>query len=86
MEAIILVISIGLMNILCFFVGARIVQKIVKQEKIEINPVKVINKAIEERKEIKAKETEDEYYKTIMHNLDVYDGTDTGQLKIPIGK
>ena len=86
METIFLVITIGAVNVACFFLGAKIGQKIVRQETIEmpnLNPVKAVNNAITEYKQTKEKEAEDEYYKTILHNIDVYDGTSTGQKKVP---
>lgn len=70
-------------NVLSFVIGARIGQKIVKQEPIEVNPVKAVNKAVEEHKENKEKEAEDEYYKAIYHNIDNYTGDGLGQVDIP---
>ena len=60
METVLIIASIGIMNILCFFIGARVGQKVVRQEKIELNPIKAINKAKEENREKKEKELEDE--------------------------
>lgn len=86
---------IGLLCLLAFntvslvigvIIGASIGQKVVRQEKIEmpnLNPIKAVNKAITEHKESKEKQAEDEYYKTILHNAEVYDGTATGQKKVP---
>lgn len=74
------------MNILCFFVGAKIGQKVVNKETIEIpnlNPIKALDNAKQEKKERKEKEAEDEYVKTIMYNIDNYDGTSKGQKTIP---
>ncbi len=86
METVLIITSIGIMNILCFFIGARVGQKVVRQEKIELNPIKAINKAKEENREKKEKELEDEYIKTIMHNIDNYNGTSLGQKDIPSRK
>ena len=83
---ILLIVSIGIMNILCFFVGAKIGQKVVNKETIEmpnLNPLKAIDNAKQEKKERKEKEAEDEYVKTIMYNIDNYDGTSKGQKTIP---
>lgn len=83
---ILLIVSIGIMNILCFFVGAKIGQKVVNKETIEIpnlNPIKALYNAKQEKKERKEKEAEDEYVKTIMYNIDNYDGTSKGQKTIP---
>lgn len=86
METVLIIASIGIMNILCFFIGARVGQKVIRQEKIELNPIKAINKAKEENREKKEKELEDEYIKTIMHNIDNYNGTSLGQKDIPSRK
>ena len=57
METIILIISIGIMNILCFFIGAKIGQKVVKGEEIKapdiskLNPIN-IQKKREEKYEV----------------------------------
>lgn len=89
METILLVIAIGLVNLFSFIIGARIGQKIVRHETIEmpnLNPVKAVNNAITERRETKEKQAEEEYYKAILHNIDVYDGTGVGQVKVPTRK
>lgn len=89
METILLVIAIGLINLFCFITGAKIGQKVARQETIELpnlNPVKAVNNAITEHRETKEKQAEDEYYKAILHNIDVYDGTSVGQVKVPVRK
>lgn len=78
-----LAIIICLDSIICFVIGAKVGQKIVRQEPIEINPIKAVNKAIEEHKEALAKEAEDEYYKALMQNIDNYTGDSIGQVEIP---
>lgn len=86
MVTILLVITVALMCILSFITGAKIGQKTVKGEPIELpnlNPVKAVNKAITEHKEAKANQLEEEYNKTLLHNIEVYDGTSAGQKKLP---
>lgn len=78
-----LAIIICLDSIICFIIGAVIGQKVSRQEKIELNPVKVVNKAIEEHKEALIKDAEDEYYRTVMRNIDNYTGDSIGQVDIP---
>ena len=73
-------------NTLSFVIGAITGQKVVRREKIEINPVKAVTKAITEHKDKKEKEAEDEYYKTILQNIDNYNGTSLGQQKVPVRK
>ena len=82
METILLVIAIGVMCLLCFIVGARIGQKTVKGEDIElpnINPVKAVRNYQEEAEARK----EMEKYKVIEENINNYDGTPYGQQEIP---
>lgn len=83
METILLVVTIGLINVFCFLIGAKVGQKVVRQETIEINPIKAVNKAIEEHKEALIKDAEDEYYKAIYSNIDNYTGDSIGQVDIP---
>lgn len=86
METILLTITICLNSVVCFIIGAKVGQKVVRQEPIEINPVKAVNKAITEHKDKKEKEAEDEFYKAILQNIDNYDGTAVGQVKVPARK
>lgn len=82
METILLVIVIGLVCITSFAVGARIGQKVVKNEEIKLptlNPVKVVN----EIRESKEQQRELEKLRIIAENIDKYDGTGLGQKDIP---
>lgn len=86
METIILIISIGIMNILCFFIGAKIGQKVIKGEEIKtpdiskLNPMN-IQKKREEKYEV---EKEKSKLETILRNIERYDGTDAGQEDVPV--
>lgn len=86
METIILIISIGIMNILCFFIGAKIGQKVIKGEEIKapdiskLNPMN-IQKKREEKYEV---EKEKNKLETILRNIERYDGTDAGQEDVPV--
>ena len=82
METILLILSIGIMNILCFFIGAKVGQKVVRGETIEtpkIEPIKTIRE-YNESKEIKQ---EQERNRIIAENIDNYNGTPYGQQDIP---
>lgn len=86
METIILIVSIGIINILCFFVGAKIGQKVIKGEEIKapdiskLNPMN-IKKEREEKYEV---EKEKNKLETILRNIERYDGTDAGQEDVPM--
>lgn len=75
-------ILISTINLLCFYFGVRIGQKVAKKEEIKIeglNPVKVIetiNQSNEDKKE-------QERMRIIAENIDNYDGTGLGQQDIP---
>lgn len=77
MEAFIAVI-ISVSNILCFVIGAKVGQTIVKGERVEIpnlNPLK----AIRENNARKAVEAEHDKLHTILRNVEHYDGTGRNQ-------
>lgn len=82
-ETLILIAIIVASNIICFTIGAKIGQKIVRQETITLNPIKAVENAITEHKEVKIKEAEDEYFKAIYQNIDNYTGDSIGQVDIP---
>lgn len=77
-EIIILILGIGIMNILCFLIGAKTGQRVVKGEDVNIptiNPVK----AIETYKEDRRQKKEEENFNINLENIENYDGTGIGQ-------
>lgn len=83
METIILVLSIGIMNILCFFIGAKIGQKVIKGENIKLpNPIKIIEETKESWEFKKEQEEERERFERQMDNINNYNGTPLGQKDI----
>jgi len=67
-------------NILCFVVGAKVGQKVVKGDPVELpNPAK----AVREHKKRIAQEEEQNRINTILENIDRYDGTSIGQKEVP---
>jgi hypothetical protein len=79
-----LIAVVSALNIVCFFVGAKVGQKVSKGEPIEmpsLNPMKVIQEH-REQEEAKKKQNEIE---TIMRNIEKYDGTGYGQEDVPRG-
>lgn len=80
MENVLLILSIGALCIVCFFLGAKIGQKASRGETIDIpHPIE----ASRERKERKGKKEEADRFETIMRNIDTYDGTGSGQIDVP---
>ena len=67
-----------LLNVVCFLIGVKVGQKVDKGEEIELpslNPLEAYRKH-QDRKEA---EKEAEKVATIMHNIEAYDGTGSGQ-------
>jgi hypothetical protein len=82
METILLILVIGLINALCFFIGAKIGQKVVRGETIE-TPLKSPLEVVREAKSNFEYRKEQERLQTIADNIDNYDGTGIGQKDIP---
>jgi hypothetical protein len=83
MEALTL-LTVGALNIACFFIGAKLGQKVAKDEPIEtpnLNPVQMI----QAHREKKQAEREKKRIDIIMANIDAYDGTSKGQQEVPRG-
>lgn len=82
METIFIILVSGTLNAVCFFIGARIGQKVSKGETIEaptLNPMK----AIREREERKEADKESERLEIILQNIENYDGSPNGQRDVP---
>lgn len=78
MENILMILTLGTLNIVCFFIGAKVGQKVVKGESVEMPSVNPI-KAIREHNEKKSAEIEQNKFDAIMRNIERYDGTSKGQ-------
>jgi len=88
METAILIAIVGTLNIVCFFIGAKVGQTVSKGERIEtpeLNPVKAIKKHQERKAAEKEYEMEQSRIDTIMRNIETYDGTSKGQEDVPRG-
>lgn len=82
METILLIAITGTLNVVCFFIGAKVGQMVVKEEKIEmptLNPIQ----AIKEHQEKREMQKETDKLDTILKNIEVYDGTSNGQTDVP---
>lgn len=77
MEALLLAIM-GVANIACLVIGAKVGQKVAKGEDInlpKVNPMEIIR----ERQDKKQAQMEQDRLDTIMRNIEAYDGTGKGQ-------
>lgn len=87
MEALMLLVM-GITNLACFIVGAKVGQKVSKGETIEaptINPAEILREQRERKEERKQAEAEQEKIDTILQNIERYDGTSIGQKDVPRG-
>lgn len=86
MEALLL-LTMGAMNILCFIVGARVGQKAVRGEDINVPTITPPNpfEAYREREARREAQREADRMATILENIEKYDGTSAGQTDVPRG-
>ena len=81
MEALLLAVM-GITNIACFLIGAKVGQAASKGETIEtptVNPMKLYREK-EAKREV---QREQDRLETIMRNIEGYDGTSRGQEDVP---
>ena len=80
-ENILTIIALGTLNIVCFFVGAKIGQKVVKGEEIKA-PEITLPTPIQDYRKKKQEEAEQNKIDTIMQNIEAYNGTSAGQKEV----
>lgn len=78
METILIFTVCTLLNVVCFLIGAKVGQKVVKGEPIELPSVNPM-KAYREAQDKKQADKEAEKLERLMHNIEAYDGTSAGQ-------
>lgn len=79
---VLLLLVMGVTNILCFIIGAKVGQTVSKGETIEtpnLNPMEAIRRH-QERREA---DREQNRIDVIMQNIDRYDGSGAGQKDVP---
>ena len=82
METLLLIAVVGTLNVVCFFIGAKVGQTVAKGETIEapnLNPIEIVR----EYKEDKERRHTLDRINTLLENIDNYDGTSIGQKDIP---
>jgi len=85
METILIIAVVGTLNVVCFFIGAKVGQTVAKGKEIEtpkINGPVTLYKA---HKEAKEAEAEKNRLDVILANIERYDGTGAGQEDVPRG-
>lgn len=85
METILLIAVVGFICALCFVLGAKVGQKVVRGEEIEMPKISALNplKMYEEHKEKEEAEKELGKLDIILKNIERYDGTASGQEDVP---
>ena len=79
-----LVLVVGAMCIFCFLLGAKVGQKVVNGEPVELPNIDPF-KAYREHEARKAQREEQERVNAILRNIDSYDGTGNRQEDVPRG-
>ena len=87
MEAILIILTVGALNVVCFFIGAKVGQTVSRGEDIKLpaNPVEAVKERNEKREAEFAAEREAAKLDAILRNIESYDGTARGQEDIPRG-
>lgn len=78
------ILIMGIVNVLCFIIGAKVGLAVKKDKPIEeefrtVNPIE----GIKNRKNRKESQKEQDRLDAIMQNIESYDGTSIGQRDIP---
>lgn len=81
---ILIILTVGALNIACFFIGAKVGQTVAKGKEIEMPTIDPI-KALREREARKEAEAKQDTVNTILENIERYDGTARGQKDVPRG-
>ena len=81
---ILMILTVGVLCVVCFLIGAKVGQAASKGEPIELPRFDPL-KAIREREGRKEAKRERDKYDTIMRNIENYDGTGRGQEDVPRG-
>lgn len=81
METVLIVLAVGTLNIVCFFIGFKAGRKeeIKAPEVKDLNPIKKIQEIQLKKEEAKEAELERQKIETILENIDNYNGTAEGQ-------
>lgn len=86
METILLVLIVGLISALNFFLGAKLCQKAARGEMIETPKISALNpfQLYNEHQDKKKAEEEISKIDKILKNIERYDGTEAGQEDVPM--
>lgn len=77
-----IILITGTLNIACFFIGAKVGQKVSKDEPIQMPSLDPM-KTIRDRESRRIAEKEQNKLDIILQNIENYDGTGLGQKDVP---
>lgn len=81
---ILIILVVCIANILCFYIGAKIGQAIIRDEDIKMpNPVTAMQEHAQEQREQRKSREDQEQLDVILANIENYDGTGYGQREVP---
>ena len=79
-------VTLGIVQIVCFVIGAKIGQMMRKGEDIKMpHPIEAMRERKEKREAREEARAEQDKLNTILDNIDSYDGTGIGQKDVPRG-
>lgn len=81
---VLLLLVMGVTNILCFMIGAKVGQKVVKGEVVELPSLDPL-KSYREHQDRKEAQQVQKAVDVIMQNIEAYNGTADGQKDVPRG-
>lgn len=76
-------IILCVINLISMLLGIKIGMSVASKKDLSLNPIKAIQEHKQERIEKKEADLKDRQLKTMLKNIDNYDGTEFGQEEIP---
>lgn len=86
MDIFLIILAVGALSVVCFFVGAKVGQAASRGEDIKIpNPIDAAIERHEQREAKREAAQEAERLDVILDNINNYNGTGSGQKNVPKG-
>lgn len=83
MITILCMLLMGIFNLLAFFMGVNITQKIQNKEEVKLPEIKSPMQIYKEYESKKKEEMKDAAEEIMLNNVEIYDGTPRGQTDVP---
>ena len=86
MDIFLIILAVGTLNAVCFFIGAKVGQVASRGEDIKLpNPIDAVIERHEQREARREAREEAERLDIILENISNYNGTSNGQKNVPKG-